>query len=421
MFDADHHVAANALMTMNKRQCLGRELRVNWATAGAGSQAPRPDTSKHFHIFVGDLSAELDTPQLQDAFSPFGEISDCRVVRDPHTLKSRGYGFVSFVRRTDAENAIGTMNGQWLGSRAIRTNWATRKLGGPGLPGTGGHGAGSNGPSSSHAPTQSSGKQLNYDEVYAQSGPTNSTVYCGNLANGTNEQQLQSTFSQFGPIFELRLFKDKGYAFIKFLNKESAANAICQMHSQEINGQSVKCSWGKESDGSLSNAPGTATGAGTAAAAAAAGGTNTLANQQYAYSYPYWGYTQGYAHPMPAQAFAGQFAAPVQPAAVGQMQAYAPYAQYYAAASSPANFNALMAWQAAAASGSLQTNASSNGISGTGNSSSNGGQSALSQSQSNGTVLGNNSSVVSQSTSNHNQSTGQPIIGSYPMQSYQAQ
>lgn len=27
----------------------------------------------------------------------------------------------------DAENAIGTMNGQWLGSRAIRTNWATRK------------------------------------------------------------------------------------------------------------------------------------------------------------------------------------------------------------------------------------------------------------------------------------------------------
>jgi hypothetical protein len=27
----------------------------------------------------------------------------------------------------DAENAICCMNGQWLGSRAIRTNWATRK------------------------------------------------------------------------------------------------------------------------------------------------------------------------------------------------------------------------------------------------------------------------------------------------------
>lgn len=27
----------------------------------------------------------------------------------------------------DAETAISNMNGQWLGSRPIRTNWATRK------------------------------------------------------------------------------------------------------------------------------------------------------------------------------------------------------------------------------------------------------------------------------------------------------
>ncbi|KAF7409843.1 hypothetical protein HZH68_004224 [Vespula germanica] len=52
---------------------------------------------------------------------------DCRVVRDPQTFKSKGYGFVSFVKKAEAEIAIGTMNGQWLGSRSIRTNWATRK------------------------------------------------------------------------------------------------------------------------------------------------------------------------------------------------------------------------------------------------------------------------------------------------------
>ena len=53
--------------------------------------------------------------------------SDCRVVRDPATLKSKGYGFVSFTKKIEAENAIALMNGQWLGSRSIRTNWATRK------------------------------------------------------------------------------------------------------------------------------------------------------------------------------------------------------------------------------------------------------------------------------------------------------
>lgn len=53
--------------------------------------------------------------------------SDCRVVRDPQTLKSRGYGFVSFATKIEAENAKAVMNGQWLGSRSIRTNWAARK------------------------------------------------------------------------------------------------------------------------------------------------------------------------------------------------------------------------------------------------------------------------------------------------------
>lgn len=33
----------------------------------------------------------------------------------------------------DAESAIGAMNGQWIGSRAIRTNWATRKPNPPAL------------------------------------------------------------------------------------------------------------------------------------------------------------------------------------------------------------------------------------------------------------------------------------------------
>ncbi|XP_047479219.1 nucleolysin TIAR-like [Penaeus chinensis] len=74
-----------------------KEMKINWATS-PGSQG-KVDTSKHYHIFVGDLSPEIETHTLREAFAPFGEISDCRVVRDPHTLKSKGYGFVSFVKK----------------------------------------------------------------------------------------------------------------------------------------------------------------------------------------------------------------------------------------------------------------------------------------------------------------------------------
>uniref|UniRef100_A0A023F4M2 Putative apoptosis-promoting rna-binding protein tia-1/tiar rrm superfamily n=1 Tax=Triatoma infestans TaxID=30076 RepID=A0A023F4M2_TRIIF len=202
----------------------------------AAQQAPQPqqptpqqavNKAEHHHIFVGDLSPEIETQALREAFAAFGEISDCRVVRDPQTMKSKGYGFVSFVKKAEAESAIAAMNGQWLGNRSIRTNWATRK---PPVP-----------------KSDANAKPLTFDEVYNQSSPTNCTVYCGGLTNGLSEDLVQKTFSPYGTIQEIRVFKDKGYAFIRFSTKESATHAIVAVHNTDINGQPVKCSWGKES------------------------------------------------------------------------------------------------------------------------------------------------------------------------------
>ncbi|ESO90397.1 hypothetical protein LOTGIDRAFT_92320, partial [Lottia gigantea] len=194
--------------------------------------------SEHFHIFVGDLSPDIETHQLRDAFKIFGEISDCKIIRDPQTLKSKGYGFVSFVNKMDAENAIGNMNGQWIGSRPIRTNWATRKPPAPTV-------------KESRWPPGSEGsdvKQLSFDEVFNQSSATNCTVYCGGVTNGLNEEVMRKTFTSYGNIQEIRVFKDKGYAFIRFGSKDAATNAICGVHGTTVMEQQVKCSWGKESN-----------------------------------------------------------------------------------------------------------------------------------------------------------------------------
>eukprot|EP00088_Acartia_fossae_P049890 TRINITY_DN5533_c0_g1_i1.p1 TRINITY_DN5533_c0_g1~~TRINITY_DN5533_c0_g1_i1.p1 ORF type:complete len:306 (+),score=64.00 TRINITY_DN5533_c0_g1_i1:116-1033(+) len=224
-----HHQAASAALTaMNKRSCLGREMKVNWASSpGQGNQSNnKKDTSDHHHIFVGDLSPEIDNETLRTAFTPFGEISDVKVMKDPLTSKPKGYGFVSFVRKEDAMNAIEQMNGQWLGSRSIRTNWATRQ-GKPGTPGV------------------PQGKALNYDEVFRQSSPTNTTVYIGGTST-SDETVIREAFKLYGKIIEVRYFKDKGYAFVRYDNKESAASAIVACHLTEVGGQTIKCSWGKE-------------------------------------------------------------------------------------------------------------------------------------------------------------------------------
>ena len=81
-------------------------MKVNWATSSSQLPGGKLDTSQHYHIFVGDLSPEIETETLRNAFAPFGEISDCRVVRDLGTNKSKGYGFVSFVRKPEAQTAI---------------------------------------------------------------------------------------------------------------------------------------------------------------------------------------------------------------------------------------------------------------------------------------------------------------------------
>ncbi|EDR11707.1 uncharacterized protein LACBIDRAFT_232388, partial [Laccaria bicolor S238N-H82] len=85
------------------------------------------NTIGRYHVFVGDLSPEVNDDNLAMAFSAFGTMSDARVMWDKNSGKSRGYGFLAFVDKTDAEQAIATMNGKRLGSGEIRFNWANQR------------------------------------------------------------------------------------------------------------------------------------------------------------------------------------------------------------------------------------------------------------------------------------------------------
>jgi len=218
----DHQTAALALSSLNGKSIYGNEVKVNWAFAGSHKE----DTSSHFHIFVGDLSPELDDKALYNAFSAFGSISDARVMWDQNTGRSRGYGFVAFRAKGDAERALTEMNGEWLGTRAIRCNWANQKL----------------------ASAQTETVNLN-DFNMAAAGPvstTNTTVYVGNLTPDVSDSMIRAVFADYGPIEEIRMQKDKGFAFVRYQTHEGARAAITGMHGKIVGVRAVKCSWGKE-------------------------------------------------------------------------------------------------------------------------------------------------------------------------------
>jgi len=219
----DHYTADLALQNLNGRKIYSQEIKVNWAYAGSQSG----DTSGcGFQIFVGDLSPEIDDKSLYTAFASFGSCTDARVMWDQNTGRSRGYGFVSFKRKEDAERALTGMNGELLGNRSIRCNWANQKV------------------------TTSSADTTNNNDlgsVLSQTPASNTTLYIGNLSPEINDDQLlRSIFEEFGPILEIRMQKDKAFAFVKFQTHEQAARAIVSVHNRTLGSKVVKCSWGKE-------------------------------------------------------------------------------------------------------------------------------------------------------------------------------
>jgi hypothetical protein len=75
-------------------------------------------------LFVGGLSRDTTTEDLQMAFSNFGKIVDAVVINDRNTGRSRGFGFVTFEKHADADEAIKQLHGKELDGRPLKVNRA---------------------------------------------------------------------------------------------------------------------------------------------------------------------------------------------------------------------------------------------------------------------------------------------------------
>ena len=163
---------------------------------------------------------------------------------DMKTGRTRGYGFVAFRERQDAEKGVASMDGEWLGSRAIRCNWANQK-GQPSISQQAAMQAMGNIPTTPfghhHFPTQ--GVQ-SYEMVLNQTPTWQATCYVGNLTPYTTQADLVPLFQNFGYVVETRFQSDRGFAFIKMDSHENAAMAICQLSGYNVNGRPLKCSVG---------------------------------------------------------------------------------------------------------------------------------------------------------------------------------
>ncbi|KAI8841248.1 hypothetical protein BC829DRAFT_364464 [Chytridium lagenaria] len=226
-------------------------FKLNWASGG-GMVDRRDQVGPEFSCFVGDLSPEVNDMLLLNTFQArYGSIKAAKVVTDPSTGMSRGYGFVRFSDEMDQQRAMAEMNGQYCGARPMRIASATPKNKPAGGPGGMGMGMGMQGMNMGMGMQGMQGMGMQGMGYGAQGGynpftdPSNTTVFIGGLNPSVSDEDLKAHFLQFGEILHTKIPPGRGCGFVTFAHRQSAEIAIQQMNNAIIGGARVRLSWGK--------------------------------------------------------------------------------------------------------------------------------------------------------------------------------
>jgi RNA recognition motif-containing protein len=99
-------------------------------------------------LYVGNLSYDVTSSDLEQLLSAHGTVQSAEVISDRMTGRSKGFGFVEMGSDEEAQAAIAALNGQEHGGRALTVNEAKPREdrgGGGGGGGRGGYGGGGGG------------------------------------------------------------------------------------------------------------------------------------------------------------------------------------------------------------------------------------------------------------------------------------
>jgi RNA recognition motif-containing protein len=91
-------------------------------------------------IYVGNLSYDVTSNDLQDHFAKYGEIAEVKLITDRGTGRSKGFAFITFASDQSAKDSLAS-DGIELSGRKMKVNEAkeeVRRSGGGGGGGRGG-------------------------------------------------------------------------------------------------------------------------------------------------------------------------------------------------------------------------------------------------------------------------------------------
>lgn len=152
------------------------------------------------HLFVKGIPLTYKAEDLREVFGDYGDIESCKIIFNEQG-KSRGYGFVNFATRWEANRAIEGVNGKTVEGGVLFVNHHTSK------------------------------KDRLRDLEEKRRAFT--SVYIRNLPPNMPKEQLEGMFSQFGSVQSVIVAKEGGYGFVNFTYHLDAQEAVKRMNGFE--------------------------------------------------------------------------------------------------------------------------------------------------------------------------------------------
>jgi len=164
-------------------------------------------------IYVGSLAMETTSDSLRAHFSQFGEVTDCIVMPDKVTGRSRGFGFVSFKDSGAMNAALGTSN--TVDGREVACKKAVRE--------------------SPQTYVQDSGGVYNSVKVFV-----------GGLPATCDYGKFTEYFGRFGQIEDAVVMMDnqtqrhRGFGYVTFAESTAVEAALQNYSANQIDGKWVE-------------------------------------------------------------------------------------------------------------------------------------------------------------------------------------
>lgn len=159
------------------------------------------EPEQHRKLFIGGLSFETTDESLRNHFERWGTLTDCVVMRDPNSKRSRGFGFVTYASSEEVDAAMNARPHK-VDGRMVEPKRAVSRE----------------------------------DSTKPGAHLTVKKIFVGGIKEDTEEHHLRDYFEQYGKIDVIEIMTDRatgkkrGFSFVTFDDHDSVDKIVIQKY-----------------------------------------------------------------------------------------------------------------------------------------------------------------------------------------------